>query len=149
MNLIRLLAALSLWTVSALAGPNAGAVLAIHGTADPGETCDDLTLPLECQDLIPDLPGSGEVTFFVVLALPGPDIPEVSAVVFGLGDFDPSAIEFTEWGPCNTDLNPLEISTAGWPGPGEGTAMSWSPGCLEDYLIRVYYFPRTPGHSFG
>lgn len=71
------------------------------------------------------------------------------ATEFGFGDFDPAAFYFTDYGACLP--NHLEMTTGGWPGPNEGTAVVatdivWSGNFLPVYYFvgRAYYVDTIP-----
>jgi len=57
---------------------------------------------------------------------------------FGFGTFDPAIYEFLEYGGCIP--NDLSISTDGWPGPNEGTAVTATDVQWDGNFQAVYYF---------
>jgi len=57
---------------------------------------------------------------------------------FGFGTYDPAIYEFLEYGGCIP--NDLSISTDGWPGPNEGTAVTATDVQWDGNFQAVYYF---------
>lgn len=125
-------------------GPNEGVVLNVHGNAAGVETGGDpaqaIGLPFDCEDLSPTAgPDQSGVEWFLVVVVSGRRA-SFSTVTFGLGGYDESACYISFFGPTRPELQPLEIPSAGWPGPNEGTAVSWAPQCLSGEMVPVYYF---------
>jgi hypothetical protein len=143
-KLVLAMAFLALGAGVALAGPNAGLTLTPHGNVDGVETngdpCGAFIPPgVTCEDTNPNAaPDPSGVEWYVVLAA-GNSLA-FNTIVFGVGDYDPYACYLAGSGPCFGDLNPLEVPSAGWPGPNSGTAVSWAPECLTGDLVPVYYF---------
>ncbi len=65
-----------------------------------------------------------------------------SGVQFGLGAYDPGRILISDWGLCGEQA--LETTTAGWPGPNEGTMLAspvpWSGNCRAVYWFAAYAY---------
>lgn len=137
---------LALTSQPTYAGPNEGIIFNVHGNADgaatDGDPCRALALPFDCEDLTPTAtPDANGVEWFVVVASSsGYADNGFHTVTFGIGDYDTGACYIAFFGPCHSELNPLEIPSDGWPGPDSGTSVSWAPDCLEDRLEPVYYF---------
>ena len=85
----------------------------------------------------PAIATTDPVVWFVLAAFPGEK--EWCGTEFGFGEFDPLIFDFLAWGPC-TPLTHLEIPTAGWPGPSEGTAIVTTDVPWQGEIIPVYYF---------
>lgn len=136
---------LTLVTCGVMAGPNEGGVLAVHGNTNGVETegrpC-DIPIPSDCDDFVPEAtPDANGVEWFVALAVfPQSSDPGFDVIVFGIGDYDPAVCAIALWGPCHPELAPLEIPSDDWPGPFSGTAVAWTPECLRDLIVPVYYF---------
>lgn len=58
---------------------------------------------------------------------------------FGFGQYDPAIFVFGMSGPCTPGAN-LEISTPGWPGPMQGTAVAATDIPWSGNFVPVYYF---------
>ncbi|MBU1702325.1 MAG: S8 family serine peptidase, partial [Candidatus Eisenbacteria bacterium] len=76
----------------------------------------------------------------VIAAFPDDVSDRLNTITFGLGQYDPEDLAMGSWGPCDIIGSPLEVATANWPDPGEGTAVSWAPDCLGGELVPVYWF---------
>jgi hypothetical protein len=98
-----------------------------------------MTLPATYDELVPQgAVADGAEWVLVVLANTTP--VEVNAVVFGLGDYDPSTTYVAFYAPCDPWGTALEITYPGWPEPGMGTAVTWAPNCFTGtYMVAVYY----------
>jgi hypothetical protein len=143
----RLLLAIAILAVTAgmaFAGPNAGVVLSVQGNVDGVETdgipCTTIALPATCEELnasaSPDLT---DVYWYLAVVVSDPaNTPNFNTVTFGLGAFSMAESYVAVTGSCVAGA--LEVSTSGWPGPGEGTAVSWAPDCLYGYMEPVYFF---------
>lgn len=129
------------------AGPNEGVVLGVQGNVDGVETNGEpwihIPYPQTCAELVPTAtPDAYGVEWFLVVAVLESDPLEISTFAFGLGEFDPVVLYIGAFGPTFTNLSPLEISTEGWPGPQEGTAVTVG-SCIcypETNVVPVYYF---------
>ncbi|MCK4304913.1 MAG: hypothetical protein KAY24_11810 [Candidatus Eisenbacteria sp.] len=71
---------------------------------------------------------------------------EWCATQFGLGDYDARVFAFSAVGPCFPDAAGLEIPTAGWPAPNEGTACVVTGDAWTGNYVPVYYFT---GYAYG
>lgn len=132
------------WSPS-LAGPNHELTLTVHGNVEgfgshDGDPC-GWPLPETCRETVPGMAQTDNngIEWFRVLAARDQPLA-FSDIVFGLGDYNPSECYIGYYGPCQGYLSPLEIPSAGWPGPNSGTSISWAPNCLEGDLVPVYYF---------
>lgn len=143
----RLLLAMAILAVTAgiaFAGPNAGVVLSVQGNAlgveTNGDVCAALALPATCEELVTGAtPDAGGISWYVaVVVSPAANTPNFNTVVFGLGPFNMGDNYISYTGACVPGA--LEVSSGGWPGPNEGTAVSWAPDCLNGHMESVYYF---------
>ncbi|MBU1701287.1 MAG: hypothetical protein KJ970_07380 [Candidatus Eisenbacteria bacterium] len=130
---------------AAFAGPNAGARLMVQGNVNGVSTngfiCADIPIPSTCEEMDPSAIPDSETSLYWYLAVvvsPPDNTPNFNTIVFGLGDYITADTYIGYWGPCIAGA--LEISTDGWPFPGEGTAVSWTPDCVYGYMEPVYYF---------
>ena len=144
-RLLLAMAILALASGVAFAGPNAGVILAVQGNVlgvdTLGDPCANIALPGTCEEMIPASspdPGGLVDWFLAVVVSPLANTPNFNTVVFGLGAYDSGLAYVGFFGPCV--VGALEVTTTGWPGPGTGTAVSWSPDCLYGYMEPVYYF---------
>jgi hypothetical protein len=67
-------------------------------------------------------------------------------VEFGLGEYDAGVFVMDEARPCYPPTGGLELPTAGWPGPGEGTASVVTGDPWQGNWIPVYVFG---GYAYG
>jgi hypothetical protein len=144
----RLLLAMAILAITAgvaFAGPNAGVVLSVQGNAlgveTEGAPCTAIALPATCEELVTGATAdvSGISWYLAVVVSPAANTPNFNTVVFGMGAYDSYADGYVSFfGPCVAGA--LEVSTAGWPGAGTGTAVSWAPDCLYGYMEPVYFF---------
>jgi hypothetical protein len=132
---------------AALAGPNARVTLTPHGNVDcletGGDICSTIQLPATCEELNPDAcPDPSGVEWYLIVAVAPPGVEELAftTITFGLGDYIDSACYVARFGPCFQELGPVQIPSAGWPGPNSGTSVTWAPECLTGGLVPVYYF---------
>ncbi|MBU1701644.1 MAG: S8 family serine peptidase [Candidatus Eisenbacteria bacterium] len=151
MRPVTVLFALCAFVSSAFAGINEGGVLVVHH--DPqlvySASCGDLTLPGDCSQLNPTAAADGTPQkWFVIAAFPDDVSDRLNTFTFGLGQYDPENLAMGSWGPCDIIGSPLEVATANWPDPGEGTAVSWAPDCLGGEMVPVYWF-LTYAYSNG
>jgi hypothetical protein len=131
------------WCGTALAGPNIGVTLTPHGNIlcaeTNGDVCSAIQLPAICHDTTPEsCPDENGVEWFLAVATG--DGLCFNTITFGIGNYDPYVCYVADYGPCFPEFSPLEIPSAGWPGPKTGTSVSWAPNCLCGGLIPVYYF---------
>ncbi len=85
-----------------------------------------------------DVTGYAPVVWYVLAAWYGED-KEWCGTEFGLGDFYGPAFSFAEAFPCFPDEG-LEIPTANWPGPLEGTAFVTTTQSWFGNWVPVYFF---------
>ncbi len=128
----------------------AGGVLAAHHipelpyTTDPPGTgwCDEYGMyaigSLAEVNARIDVTGYAPVTWYVIAAWEMED-KEWCGTEFGLGDFYGPAFSFAEAFPCFPDEG-LEIPTANWPGPLEGTAFVTTTQSWMGNWVPVYFF---------
>jgi hypothetical protein len=76
--------------------------------------------------------------WFVLAAWSEPK--EWRGVEFGFAAYDSTICALTSWGPCFPDGGGLEIPTAGWPGPNDGTTLTASGAPWSGNFLPVYYF---------
>ncbi len=91
----------------------------------------------DCEDQVNRIETTEPVIWFILAAWA--EEKEWCGTEFGLGEYDPSTFSFTDHGPCWPE-DGLEIPTASWPGPGEGTAIVTTGAHWEGNLVPVYYF---------
>ncbi|MBU1699723.1 MAG: hypothetical protein KJ970_05915 [Candidatus Eisenbacteria bacterium] len=130
---------------SAHAGSNAGVVLAVHGNQGepwyPPDPCEQIEVPEDCIDLIPSAipdPLIDVYWYLILVVSPRGNATNFNMVTFGLGDYTPSETYIGYFGSCKPGA--LEAPTAGWPAPGTGTAVAWTPDCSYGQMVPVYYF---------
>ncbi|MCK4302907.1 MAG: hypothetical protein KAY24_01560 [Candidatus Eisenbacteria sp.] len=71
---------------------------------------------------------------------------EWCATQFGLGNYDARVFAFSDFGACFPGIEGLEIPTAGWPGPNDGTAFVVTGDPWTGNYVPVYYFT---GYAYG
>ena len=141
--------AVSAMASAALAGPNAGGVILLHVddalvyTDDHGSYCSDFGL-VECGDASARTDQTEPTVVFALAAFPHESTPQVLGLTFGIA-FDPNDLEVVDFGHCaDREGN----TTPNWPGPGEGTALSWDEAqtdrLLKFYWFAVYWTARHP-----
>ncbi|MFC1572707.1 fibronectin type III domain-containing protein [Candidatus Eisenbacteria bacterium] len=64
-------------------------------------------------------------------------------VEFGIGEYDQDLIGLDEFGPCHD--GGIELPSAGWPGPNEGTRVLHQQSWIGNY-VPVYWFT---GYAYG
>ena len=104
------------------------------------EKYDELYAISSCEEQSPriDLDGNlGQRSIWYVIAA-WAESKTWCGTEFGFGTFDPEIYFFLDWGACPSDA--LEISTANWPGPSEGVAISTTSGTWEGNFKAVYVF---------
>ncbi|MCA9759242.1 MAG: choice-of-anchor D domain-containing protein, partial [Candidatus Eisenbacteria bacterium] len=132
-------------TTHALAGPNAGGVLIVHGDpefAATGSECGAINLNY-CNQADPWLPADGErYTWWVLAAFPDGSSPRMTGVQFGI-DYWSDEVEITDWGICGD----LAIPDQNWPQPGSGISVVWTStqtsqvtpvGWFETRVLQAY-----------
>ncbi len=85
-----------------------------------------------------DVTAYAPVVWYVIAAWPSED-KEWCGTEFGLADYDGYAFSFVEAFPCFPDEG-LEIPTADWPGPLEGTAFVTTTAPWMGNWVPVYFF---------
>jgi hypothetical protein len=118
---------------------NINGVWALHyaGLHDPGTNTCDFDLP-GCEAAVVDAPsGPGRYDIYIIAA----NVDEVAGTRFGLACDGPTM--FYGWTPCSD----FDVTTAGWPGCGEGTANTWSSGqagpTVTVGILDVYVYGST------
>jgi len=91
----------------------------------------------DCEDQVNRIDTYDQVIWFVLAAWD--EEKEWCGTEFGFGDYDPAAFVVTDYGPCWPE-DGLEIPTASWPGPEQGTAIVVTGGPWEGNLVPVYWF---------
>jgi hypothetical protein len=149
----RLLLATAVLAMSAgvaFAGSNPGVLLFAHGDLGGVATTDDPCgfCPTTCEELqthATATPWNGMYWYLAVVVSPPENSPNINTVTFGLGSWDTGlGYVYLYWGPC-TSFVVSELSTANWPGPDEGTSVTWAPECHYEYILPVYYFQIYAG----
>ncbi len=92
---------------------------------------------------VPGGPGSQGVIWFVLAAWE--EEKQMSAVAFGLADYDAALFGIADWGLCHP-ASAIELPTEHWPGPNEGTAIAGAPESWYGNFLPVYYFA---GYAYG
>jgi hypothetical protein len=100
-----------------------------------------------CDDQNPSIMTTEERVWFLLSAWPEDKV--WCGTEFGLGEYNYYLFIFTSWGPCSPGGN-LEIPTAYWPGPNEGTAivttdLAWQGNWEPVYYFTGYYYYYGPG----
>jgi len=140
-------ACLAALPMSAPAGPNAGAVLGVQGNVlgvdTAGEPWTAIAIPENCADQVPQAmedPQGIEWYILVVYQDPGASDPGFNTLIFGVGDYNEADCYIALTGPVDIGSpDPLEVSSANWPNHLSGTAVSWSPNCLDGHVEPIYY----------
>jgi hypothetical protein len=123
-----------------MAGPNAGGSLLISEIADAeytvgGSVSNSRPVFNLCRDATTRHDGIETIVLSIFAAFPSAATPRLAAAAFGW-TYDESVLSIVDWGPCAS----FEISTDGWPAPGQGTAVSWgSDNVQTSSLIEVYW----------
>lgn len=91
----------------------------------------------DCESQNPSVPAVGPSVWFVLSAWW--EEKSWCGTFFGFGDYSPEICEFANWAPCAPGQY-LEIPSAGWPGPGEGTAFVTIGAPWMGNFVPVYYF---------
>ncbi len=97
------------------------------------------------EEVIAALPASLDAQLWYVLAAWEIENKTWCGTEFGIGDYDPAVYAFAECGVCAPG-GFLEIPTAGWPGPNEGTAFVTTGTPWSGNWVPVYYFG---GYSYA
>ncbi len=91
----------------------------------------------ECEDQVNRIDTANAVIWFVLAAWA--EEKEWCGTEFGLGEYDAADFFIEDYGPCWPE-DGLEIPTASWPGPGEGTAIVVTGTPWEGNFVPVYWF---------
>lgn len=124
-----------------MAGPNAGGVLLLHANAsvlytpDSSNYCGQSGLS-ECEAAVVSVPADPThmSVIFAIAAFPPNSAPRMAGVTFGIS-YEESDFVLISRGACAD----FELSSADWPAPGSGTALSWS-NVRTAPLTEVYWF---------
>ncbi len=92
-----------------------------------------------------DITGYAPVVWYVVACWSLGEDKEWCGTEFGLGDYDANLFAASEAFPCFPDQG-LEIPTANWPGPLEGTAFVTTTQPWMGDFVPVYFFG---GYAYG
>ncbi|MCK4303064.1 MAG: hypothetical protein KAY24_02365 [Candidatus Eisenbacteria sp.] len=120
---------------------------------DPGTLCQDyfmyaITSPEELITRI-DTGGTLQLANWFILAAFPEDDKEWCGAQFGFDEFETGysgIFEFFFSGPCFPPMGGLEIPSAGWPGPMEGTAFVVTGQPWTGNFVPVYFFG---GYAYG
>jgi len=85
-----------------------------------------------------DVVGRAPVTWFLLAAWLDGD-KEWCGCEFGFGNYDAGLFDFRDAGPC-FPADGVELSTPGWPGPNEGTAIVAAPTPWSGNFQPMYRF---------
>ncbi len=102
----------------------------LYFQVDPLTQCEDQNNMIAVSSYLP-------VVWYVVAAFE--EDKEWCGVQFGLSDYPPNIMLFTEGGPCFPN-DGLEIPSLNWPGPNEGTAFVVTNDPWQGNFLPVYYF---------
>jgi hypothetical protein len=91
----------------------------------------------DCEDQVNRIDTGNQVIWFVLAAWD--EDKEWCGTEFGFGEYDSDAFVITDFSPCWPEGG-LEIPTASWPGPGEGTAIVTTGAPWEGNFVPVYRF---------
>jgi hypothetical protein len=91
----------------------------------------------DCEDQVNRIDTGNQVIWFVLAAWD--EDKEWCGTEFGFGEYDSDTFVITDFSPCWPE-NGLEIPTASWPGPGEGTAIVTTGAPWEGNFVPVYRF---------
>lgn len=115
----------------------------------PNPTCDTYFSQYQitsCEEQVTTM-GWGTYVWFVIAAFM--EDKQWCGVQFGFSDFDPQLMVFLEHGPCAPGAF-IETPSAGWPGPGSGTAFvtagtPWTGNWQPVYWFAVYAYEPSYG----
>ncbi len=91
----------------------------------------------DCEEQVNRIDTEDEVIWFVLAAWD--EEKEWCGTEFGFGEYDSTAFVITGFSPC-WPADGLEIPTAAWPGPEEGTAIVVTSDPWEGNFVPVYWF---------
>lgn len=141
------IAALTMGIAVAQAGPNRWGVLVLSEspsvfTTDTPDFCGTLGVEA-CDDITVRHDGPSTVLLNVLAAFPYGSSPRLSGVVFGLA-YDAAAVFLPAFGSCGD----FELPSTNWPGPYEGTAVTWNEA-QTTILVEVYWIAAYNYYSPG
>jgi len=90
-----------------------------------------------CEEQVNRIDTSQNVIWFVLSSWD--ESKRFSGTEFGLGSYSPESFAFVGFGPCFPNEG-LEIPTANWPGPNQGTAFVVTQDAWTGNLVPVYWF---------
>lgn len=130
---------------TAVAGPNAGGVLAVTYTpviecfdgggpgAGEGEYCDNF-LTTRCEDAVVRQDTMSPIVLHVFAAFAEGTSPRLSGLTFGV-QYPEDAVVLISLAHCGD----FELPTNAWPESGEGTAVTWASAQTSPITL-VYWF---------
>ena len=116
------------------------AALQFSTTPPPGGWCEEFLTSHSigsCQEQVNRIDTFEPVLWFVLAAWE--EEKEWCGTEFGFGEFGSGVFAFVDYGPCFPE-DGLEIPTAHWPGPNEGTAFVTTGRAWRGNFRPVYYF---------
>lgn len=131
-------AAVAVMGGTAIAGPNAGGTLVatladgVVYTSDEESYCG--AGATDCATANGRYDNTDTAVINVLAVFPGAANPRLAGVTFGVA-YNDAEIFLQGWGACGD----FELPTGGWPGSGEGTAVTYS-SAQESNLVDVYWF---------
>ncbi len=90
-----------------------------------------------CEEQVNRIDTSDDVIWVVLSAWD--ESKRFCGTEFGLGSYSPESFVFAGFGPCFPNEG-LEIPTANWPGPNQGTAFVVTQDAWTGNLVPVYWF---------
>jgi hypothetical protein len=97
----------------------------------------------DCENAIAEgeiLPEEVQIWFVMASFKDSPGPVDLAGIDFGFAGFSSSDIVFVDHGICDDGVfSVLELPTDGWPGPNEGTAVTFMPG-KRSRLVEIYWF---------
>jgi len=135
-----------LGAAAAGAGPHADGVLLTHLNTDIEYTASTVSYAgqsdlRDCREAVTEGPvvaDRAQVWFVLASFAKSPGPVNLGGMEFGFADFRASRISFVGYGPCND--GELELPTSRWPGPREGTAISFMNAPRREELVEIYWF---------
>jgi hypothetical protein len=138
---------LVLGAASAGAGPHANGVLLTHlnsnieyTTSTPsyaGESDLDDCREAVCEGSV--VADRAQVWFVIASFAKSPGPVDLAGVEFGFANFSAGDVSFVGYGACNEDAG-YEIPTDRWPGPREGTSITFTIAPRHEELVEIYWF---------
>lgn len=139
LGLLTALICTGLWSSIGSAGPNAGGTMVLAKSTvtaycvDIPDYCGTIGFA-DCGNAVIRHDGPEQIVLNAVAAFGEGSSPRLSGVTFGLA-YDAAQIPIVAFGSCGD----FELSTADWPAPFEGTAVTWSTAQTTQ-LTEVYWF---------